>query len=70
MLYWQAKEYTASLDAYALAIELYSGSSLAFGNRAAANIKVGNLRHITGSWKKKPGNYMCAWLECDFGADT
>jgi hypothetical protein len=36
----QAREYGASLDAYTLAIELFPGSALAYGNRAAANIKV------------------------------
>jgi hypothetical protein len=35
----QAREYGASLDAYTLAIELFPGSALAYGNRAAANIK-------------------------------
>ncbi|XP_073391108.1 uncharacterized protein [Physcomitrium patens] len=37
---FKAKEYSASIDAYSMAIELYPNSALAHGNRAATNIKL------------------------------
>jgi hypothetical protein len=48
----KAKEYSASIDAYNMAIELFPKSPLAYGNRPASNIKVKTTKEVGRSGQR------------------